>query len=194
MARDPRSVEAIEADIMRRRAELGRTVDTLRARLTPAQLLTRGVDMIHDVTKDARDRLIDTAKRHPVQIALIGLGLGWLIWSETQPAREASAEPAPQRAPDAPQDVEDVIERHALAVGGLTILTGAILALFLPPTKPEDDILGETSDVLRDAVAATGRETLDAIEDIAIRTAEAALVAASETARAELDRMAGHHL
>ena len=177
---------AIEADIIRRRAALGHTVDTLRDRLTPAQLLRQGIAMIHDVTDDARDRIATTVTRHPIQLALIGIGLGWLIWSET---REPAPEPA-TRQPDRPKDLETVIERHALAVGGLTIFAGALLAWLLPPSKPEDDVLGETSDVLRDAVAATGRETLDAIEDIAIRTVEAALAAASDTARAELDRVA----
>src|SRR5689334_15745088 len=76
-----KSPEAIEADIARTRASLTDTLDALERTLAPRHLMEKGVDMF----KDAMDGNIDSAKigevlrDNPIPLALIGVGLGWLL-------------------------------------------------------------------------------------------------------------------
>jgi hypothetical protein len=74
-----------------------------------------------------------------------------------------------------------LVERYPLAVGGLAMVAGALIALSLPGTRPEDEWLGETSEALRDVAATQGREVISRAEEVAGQAAEAAIGAAKET-------------
>ena len=72
-----KSMAEIEGDITRTRAELGAVIDALERRFAPRQLLERGVDMLKDQMSAAR--IGETLRGHPVPLALIGAGVGWLL-------------------------------------------------------------------------------------------------------------------
>ena len=50
-------------------------------------------------------------------------------------------------------------ERHPLAIGAVTVIAGAALALLLPPTRTEDAVLGGTGDELRQTAQETSQQT-----------------------------------
>lgn len=79
-----KSPDEIEQDIAETRGQLGAILDALEHQLAPRHLLDRGVDMLKDTMSGAGDgRLTDTLRRHPVPLALLGAGLGWMAVSMT---------------------------------------------------------------------------------------------------------------
>jgi hypothetical protein len=80
-----RSAAEIEQDIGRTRAELGLTLDALRHKLTARHLLDRGMDMITESIGDGQGISIggDGFRASPIALALIGVGVAWLVAANT---------------------------------------------------------------------------------------------------------------
>jgi hypothetical protein len=78
-----KSPDEIEQDIARTRAQLGAVLDELEHQLAPRHLLERGVDMLKDTMSGEGGGLAETLRRHPVPLALLGLGVGWMAVSMT---------------------------------------------------------------------------------------------------------------
>ena len=80
-----RSAAAIEQDIARTRAELGLTLDALRHKLTARHLVERGMDMITESIGDGQGISIgfDGFRASPIALALIGVGVAWLVAANT---------------------------------------------------------------------------------------------------------------
>jgi|HubBroStandDraft_1064217.scaffolds.fasta_scaffold25696_4 hypothetical protein len=68
----------IEEDISDTRAELGEILDELERKLAPRHLLERGLDMLKDGMSGDVGGIGETLRRHPVPLALIGIGIGWV--------------------------------------------------------------------------------------------------------------------
>ena len=82
-----KSPDQIEADIVETRAELGEILDTIERRLAPRHLLERGFDMMKDTMSGEGGGFGETLRSHPVPLALIGMGVGWLMMSSSTRAR-----------------------------------------------------------------------------------------------------------
>jgi hypothetical protein len=81
-----KTADEIEQDIAETRGQLGAILDALEHQLAPRHLLDRGVDMLKDTMTGAGaggSGLADTLRRHPVPLALLGVGLGWMAVSMT---------------------------------------------------------------------------------------------------------------
>lgn len=78
-----KSPERIAEDIVATRAELGAILTALERRLTPQQFLEKGMDMLKDTIEGGGGGLGDMLRRHPVPLALIGMGIGWIIVAAT---------------------------------------------------------------------------------------------------------------
>ncbi|VTU40932.1 hypothetical protein H4CHR_05665 [Variovorax sp. PBS-H4] len=75
-----RTSEQIQADIQHTRADLDRTLTLLERRLEPRRLLDQGVDYLRD--NGAREYLSNlgrAAKEQPLPLALVGVGLAWMM-------------------------------------------------------------------------------------------------------------------
>jgi hypothetical protein len=75
-----RSSEQIQADIQRTRADLDRTLTLLERKLEPRRLLDQGVHYLRD--NGAREYLSNlgrAAKEQPLPLALVGVGLAWMM-------------------------------------------------------------------------------------------------------------------
>src|SRR5688500_3489344 len=73
-----RTAEEIRREIDETRAEMDQTVNELERKISPGQVLDR---LLGDMGTDGESALRgmgETAKHHPVPVALRGLGLGWL--------------------------------------------------------------------------------------------------------------------
>jgi hypothetical protein len=64
-------------DVRRTRTNLGETMDELRRRLDPQTLKRQANDMMRS-TDDATG-LVETLKSNPIPLAMIGIGIGWLL-------------------------------------------------------------------------------------------------------------------
>jgi Protein of unknown function (DUF3618) len=78
-----KSPEQIESDIAETRAGLGEILDAIERQLAPRHLLERGIDMVKDTMSGEPGGLGETLRSHPVPLALIGMGVGWLLISST---------------------------------------------------------------------------------------------------------------
>jgi Protein of unknown function (DUF3618) len=84
-----KSPEQIEADLAKTRAGIGEILDAIERRLAPRHLLGKGIDMVKDTMSRDDGGLGDMLRSHPVPLALIGMGVGWLLTSSTARARLA---------------------------------------------------------------------------------------------------------
>jgi hypothetical protein len=74
-------LDRMAEDARRTRAQLGGTIDALRRRLDP-QTLKRQVNHMMRST-DGSTGLAETLKSNPIPLAMIGVGIGWLVLSGT---------------------------------------------------------------------------------------------------------------
>lgn len=84
---DERSSERIERDIERTRADMSETIDALERRLSPGELFDEFWGRVK--SGDAGANVGETIRDHPVPLALMGLGLGWLAIEKATESRTA---------------------------------------------------------------------------------------------------------
>lgn len=161
-----KSAAEIENEINSARAELGAVLDALERRLAPRQLLERGVDMLKETLTSDGGVAVETLRNHPVPLALIGAGVGWLLveatagvtagslaqsgeelagyaYARTKPqvrAAVSSVDTAMSRARDR---YRRAIEDNPLALGLIGLVAGATMALLLPRSAAEKRWFGE---------------------------------------------------
>jgi hypothetical protein len=66
-----------------------------------------------------------------------------------------------------------MLQEHPLVLGSIGLAIGAALGAGLPPTRREDELMGEKRDELLEQAKETGREQLDKAKRIAAATQEA---------------------
>lgn len=81
-ANGQRRPEEIEADIERTRGELQQTLSAIEQRLSPGQLVDQGLEYLRsNGVREYASNLGTTAKQDPLPLALVGIGLAWLMMS-----------------------------------------------------------------------------------------------------------------
>jgi ElaB/YqjD/DUF883 family membrane-anchored ribosome-binding protein len=79
---DNRRPEEIEGDIERTRAEVSSTIDAIQSKLTPGQLMDQAVSYMRtSAPADFGANLSNTVRDNPIPVALIGVGIAWLMMS-----------------------------------------------------------------------------------------------------------------
>jgi len=92
---DNRRPEDIESDIERTRADFSSTIDAIQSKLTPSQLKNQAVDYALSTTPGAFSaNLVTTVRDNPIPVALIGIGIAWLMSS----SKKAQQEPRVRRS------------------------------------------------------------------------------------------------
>ena len=264
-----KSPHEIERDIADTRAELGMLLDEIERRLAPRQLLERGMDMLKDTMRGDATGLGETLRQNSVPLALIGVGVGWMLLSEgtrgrvsaragdlarqlrdkmksgktgTEPgdaavygseelveepsagyayARQKSdrvmgeaqeprsrvgdaarhgvrrageyAGAAGERLNDMRSRLGVLVEDRPLALGALGILAGAVVALLLPRSELEDRLVGSAGETVRRRAAQLGRDAADRAQEVAERTADAAVDAVRDAAHRTVGGDAGQY-
>ena len=108
-----------------------------------------------------------------------------------QSARDSSGamlDRASESAGRIADQVTDTFERHPLLIGAIGLMTGALIAALLPPSRTEDEWFGPTRDELWNKAEEAGQETVSRVRDVAMRAADAAADAAAETIKIETDK------
>jgi ElaB/YqjD/DUF883 family membrane-anchored ribosome-binding protein len=79
---DNRRPEEIENDLNRTRAEMSSTIDAIQSKLTPGQMMDQAFAYARtSVPADFGANLGNTIRDNPVPMALIGVGIAWLMAS-----------------------------------------------------------------------------------------------------------------
>jgi len=89
---DERNPEQIEDDIEHTRAELGETLDAIERRLSPSQLVDQATDFFFSGPGEFGNNLARQIRENPIPVALIGIGLVWLMLSSQRQRRPAAAD------------------------------------------------------------------------------------------------------
>jgi len=77
---DNRRPEEIEHDIERTRAEVSSTIDAIQSKLTPGQMMDQAFAYARtSLPADFGANLSNAIRDNPVPVALIGIGVGWLM-------------------------------------------------------------------------------------------------------------------
>jgi hypothetical protein len=84
----PTSPAEAEREVMRTRAELANTLEALDDKLTnftTRNIVEKGFNMIKDTlnNSDAMNRGLDMVRTNPIPVALIGVGVAWIVASNT---------------------------------------------------------------------------------------------------------------
>lgn len=66
-----------------------------------------------------------------------------------------------QQTADATKDLLQFCKTQPLVIAGLGMALGAILAALIPPTETEDDLMGETSDRLKDQAREVAKDQIE---------------------------------
>ncbi len=78
MSDEHRSIEDIERDIDRKRADIGAGIAELQERLSPDSIVTDAKSMLRQNFIEISGPISRAARTNPLAVALIGLGLVWL--------------------------------------------------------------------------------------------------------------------
>jgi ElaB/YqjD/DUF883 family membrane-anchored ribosome-binding protein len=82
---DNRRPEEIESDIARTRAEMGSTLDAIQNKLTPGQMMDQAIQYArHSLPADFGSNLANTVRNNPMPVALIGVGIAWMMMQGQQ--------------------------------------------------------------------------------------------------------------
>lgn len=102
-----RRTQEIQAEIDRTRRDMDGTLHAIENRLTPGQLYDQGMQYLrNNGGTEFLSNLGDQAKRNPMPVALVGIGLAWLMatgktGSGTEPEYESSGPGLGERASQA---------------------------------------------------------------------------------------------
>lgn len=87
-----RRPDEILAEIDRTRGEMDRTLSAIEQRLTPGQLMDQSLDYLKNSgANEFAHNLGGAAKNNPLPVALVGIGLAWLMALGRQPAQHEGA-------------------------------------------------------------------------------------------------------
>ena len=74
-----KSIEALEREADRRKAELEARIDQIRERLSPQAIAEEALRTFSTPGNAASDAVVDTAKRNPLLVLTLAAGAGWLF-------------------------------------------------------------------------------------------------------------------
>jgi ElaB/YqjD/DUF883 family membrane-anchored ribosome-binding protein len=85
---DNRRPEEIEDDIERTRAHVGATIEAIQSKLTPGQMMDEALGWLRDNTgvREFGSNLGRNVRDNPMPVALIGLGVAWMMVGGGRPA------------------------------------------------------------------------------------------------------------
>jgi hypothetical protein len=82
-----KSASEIEREVEQSRADIEHTLDAIQDRLSPGQMLDKAMGVFRGGSGDFARNLGDSIAANPVPLALIGLGVAWMMYSSQRPAR-----------------------------------------------------------------------------------------------------------
>ena len=84
-ATDTRRPDEIESDIARKRADVSSTIDAIQRKLTPGELMDEAMQMLRQGhAREFADNLGRAVRDNPMPVALVGVGLAWLVLGATR--------------------------------------------------------------------------------------------------------------
>jgi hypothetical protein len=174
----PQSDGDIEREILRTRRRIGRTLDALSQKLAARRLLRRGLAMPSrsvGASETAAPGATARFRPDPLALGLIGAGAAWLVaenaWLFRRHRRDAAAA-IDQGEGERPANL---IERNPLFAGIIGLGLGAAIAIMLPATRRERQLIARAREGLWQTAEALGHRTAARVRDLGQRSSTAAV-------------------
>ena len=209
MGKEP---DEIRAEIEQTRAELGRDVDTLTERVSPARVMERRVDQVKGTFSEAKDKIMGTADdtrtqlAHGAQVAASGVtdmasSTGHALGSAghaVSGAASAVAETTADAVTGAPEFAKKRAQGNPFAAGLVAFGAGWLASAIFPATKMEKQaghaVKTQVAQPVKAGVAEVASELKDNLEPHAMNALEAvkssASVAATAVKESAVDKVA----
>jgi uncharacterized protein DUF3618 len=121
-------------------------------------------------------------------------GSGGAAYRTTRDVAEratSAARQVPARVGGIAQSTGSFIQENPIISGAIAVALGAALALMIPPSRRERELIGEASDEVRSSVRQAVKEKVERAKDVVATAAEAAADAARKEASGEGGEPAG---
>ena len=178
-----RRPDDIQADIERTRSELNETLTAIEQRLNPSELFDRGFDYVrHSGAREYVVNLGAAARQDPLPLALVGVGLAWLMMSSRDGSRVDRVHGG-SPGPSADQLTSGIRDT---ATGVRDSVSGAVSSVKDAVVSMRDKVSS-----VRDSAARTSQKISDTTQRIG-QTAQAARDKASQmgnAARGQAERV-----
>jgi hypothetical protein len=79
-----RTAAEVEAEVEASRSELDRNVEALKQKMTPGQLFDEAARLMGGTGQQVASKFVEQAKANPMPLAVMGLGLAWLMASNNR--------------------------------------------------------------------------------------------------------------
>lgn len=152
-----RSSQQIQADIERRRSDLDRTLTLLEGRLQPRRLVDQGIDYLRDHgASEYLSNLGRATREQPLPLALVGVGLAWLMMTNGRSAGGSSSRVDGRDMGEAMGDsAADAGSRVGQAADAIRSRAGEVGDAVSHAMSQTRDAAQRTSQTLSDAASAT---------------------------------------
>lgn len=119
-----RTAAEVERDVEASRGNLDRTVDALREKMTPGQLFDEASRAMGGAGQQVLSKFVEQAKENPMPLAVMGLGLAWLMTNSGKTHAAATPSYGAAYAFSAPgSDLSDKV--HAVGDKAGELVSGA---------------------------------------------------------------------
>jgi hypothetical protein len=153
---DDLSSREIRDNIRRTRAQMDATVDAIEEKLSPGELIHEAWSLFRGGSSSSVNRVWRIAKQHPMPTAIIGLGLGWMVYESTggnavgtRRARYVRYEDEWSPEGEVPTALESA-RRRASGAGRRVSAAGSAMA---------SGLMGDASEMASDAAGSVRRAT-----------------------------------
>lgn len=124
-----KSAAEVEREVEASRGALDRTVDALKEKMTPGQLFDEASRMMGGAGQQVASKFLEQAKDNPMPLAVMGLGLAWLMTSNQHSAGPGSSRAYSnpyERAAFTPESSNGVSDKlHAAADKAAELTSGS---------------------------------------------------------------------
>lgn len=123
-----KSAAEVEREVEASRGALDRTVDALKEKMTPGQLFDEASRMMGGAGQQVASKFLEQAKDNPMPLAVMGLGLAWLMTSNQHggPAASRAYSSPYERAAFTPESSNGVGDKlHAAADKAAELASGS---------------------------------------------------------------------
>jgi len=86
-----RSADEVEREVEQSRSELDRNMEALKSKMTPGQLFDEAARTMGGTGQQIAGKFMEQAKENPMPLAVMGLGLAWLMTSSRKSERGAAS-------------------------------------------------------------------------------------------------------
>lgn len=164
-AYDQKSAAQLQSEIAHTRAEMSETLDAIREKFSPGELLDQTLEYFKQGSSGQFSRnLSDTVTQNPIPTALVGIGIAWLMLSGSRRSPTGSTWSAPEESRSKiGTTLHSVTERAGQMQQEARAYAGEMRERVGEMAQSAQERIGDTAESVRDYA----RQQADSVRDYA---------------------------